>query len=52
MLAIAHSGFQAKVYLRLLGQFQELGFEKIKVKEVLVTSNLDEEKALDLLTGT
>ena len=43
---------QAKQYLKLLEQFQELGFEPSKIKDALCSSKLDEEKTLDLLTGT
>lgn len=53
--ALVDSGFfffQAKEYLRLMDQFQELGFDKASVKVALVTSHFDEEKTLDILTGT
>ena len=42
--------FQVSVYLKLLAQFQELGFASHQIKSALVTTQLDEEKTLDILT--
>lgn len=41
---------KAEKYLNIFKQFKELGFSHDKIKEALVTSNLDREKALDYLT--
>ena len=44
--------FQAKEYVKLLGQFKELGFSDDKIQEALINSNLDENKTLDVLTSS
>ncbi|GAB1606157.1 Hypothetical predicted protein [Argonauta hians] len=41
---------KAECYLHLHQQFVELGFQKPKIQHALVTSKLDSDKALDLLT--
>lgn len=41
---------RAEKYLDMFQQFQELGFSHDRIKEALVTNNLDREKALDFLT--
>jgi hypothetical protein len=43
---------QAETYLRLMKNFSELGFSRDRIKDVLITSDLDEEKSLDLLIGS
>ena len=43
---------QAKEYVKLLGQFKELGFSDDKIQEALINSNLDENKTLDVLTSS
>ncbi|XP_033749757.1 ubiquitin-associated protein 1-like isoform X3 [Pecten maximus] len=41
---------RAEKYLDMFQQFKELGFSHDRIKEALVTNNLDREKALDFLT--
>ncbi|CAE1225185.1 unnamed protein product [Acanthosepion pharaonis] len=41
---------KAECYIHLHQQFVELGFQRSKIQEALVTSKLDSDKALDLLT--
>lgn len=41
---------KAECYIHLHQQFMELGFQRSKIQEALVTSKLDSDKALDLLT--
>lgn len=43
---------QASDYLEVFTQMQELGFQGDKIKEALVNTNNDREKALDILTAT
>ena len=44
--------WQAKEYIKLLGQFKELGFSEDKIQEALINSSLDENKTLDVLTSS
>ncbi|XP_005106098.1 ubiquitin-associated protein 1 isoform X2 [Aplysia californica] len=42
---------KAENFLKMLDQFEELGFKRESIQEALVTADMDREKALDLLTG-
>jgi hypothetical protein len=43
---------KAEIYLKLSKNFMELGFSRESIKDALISSNLDEDKSLDLLIGS
>ena len=44
--------FQAVQYLKLLARFKEIGFSENAIQPALLSTDLDENKTLDLLTTT
>ena len=43
--------FQAETYLKHMKTFSELGFSRDRIRDVLLRTDLDEDKSLDLLIG-
>ncbi|CAG5116549.1 unnamed protein product [Candidula unifasciata] len=41
---------KAEKFLQMLTQFEELGFTREKIQEALITTNMDHDKVLDILT--
>ncbi len=44
--------FQTEQFLKLMCRFRELGFTRDKIQSALLTSDLNENKALDILTSS
>ena len=42
---------QAEKFLQLHAQFEELGFQRDKIHDALVSTDLEHDKALDILTA-
>ncbi|KAJ8303911.1 hypothetical protein KUTeg_017494 [Tegillarca granosa] len=50
LLLFENDSQKARTYLDLSKQFQELGFSRDRIKEALISNDMDRDKALDFLT--